>query len=262
MSVINLNINGKEVKGNAGQTILDIARANKIEIPTMCFDERVEIYGSCGLCVVEVEGIPKLLRSCATVASDGMIINTNTDRVKSSRKTALELLLSDHVGDCRPPCVLACPGYTDCQGYVGLAANMEYREGLKLIKEQLPLPTCIGRVCPHPCETACRRQLVEEPISIAYLKSFLADIDLASDDVFMPELGEPTGKKVAIIGGGPGGLSAAYFLRVAGHEATIYEQMPEMGGMLRYGIPEYRLPGQPGPPSDHKIRYQILQSLF
>lgn len=243
MSVINLNINGKEVKGNAGQTILDIARSNNIEIPTMCFDERVEIYGSCGLCVVEVEGIPKLLRSCATVASDGMIINTNTDRVKSSRKTALELLLSDHVGDCRPPCVLACPGYTDCQGYVGLAANMEYKEGLKLIKEQLPLPACIGRVCPHPCETACRRQLVEEQISIAYLKSFLADIDLASDDVFMPELGEPTGKKIAIVGGGPGGLSAAYFLRVAGHEVTIYEQMPEMGGMLRYGIPEYRLPG-------------------
>ncbi|HZH93512.1 MAG TPA: FAD-dependent oxidoreductase, partial [Tissierellaceae bacterium] len=243
MSVIHLNINGKEVRGNAGQTILDIARDNKIDIPTMCFDERVEIYGSCGMCVVEVEGVPKLLRSCATTASDGMIINTNTERVKSSRKTALELLLSDHVGDCKAPCVLACPGYTDCQGYVGLAANMEYREGLKLIKEQLPLPACIGRVCPHPCEDACRRQLVEEPISIAYLKSFLADIDLASDNVFIPELGEPTGKKIAIVGGGPGGLSAAYFLRVAGHEVTIYEQMPEMGGMLRYGIPEYRLPG-------------------
>ncbi|MDX9916615.1 MAG: FAD-dependent oxidoreductase [Gudongella sp.] len=244
MSVVHLNINGKEVKGNEGQTILDIARANNIEIPTMCFDERVEIYGSCGLCVVEVEGIPKLLRSCATIASDGMIINTNTDRVRSSRKTALELLLSDHVGDCRPPCVLACPGYTDCQGYVGLAANMEYREGLKLIKEVLPLPACIGRVCPHPCEDACRRELVEEPISIGYLKSFLADIDLASDDVYMPEIGEPTGKKIAVIGGGPGGLSAAHFLRVAGHEVTIYEQMPEMGGMLRYGIPEYRLPGR------------------
>ena len=243
MSVIHLNINGKEVKGNVGQTILDIARNNNIEIPTMCFDERVEIYGSCGLCVVEVEGIPKLLRSCATVASEGMVINTNTNRVKSSRKTALELLLSDHVGDCKAPCVLACPGYTDCQGYVGLAANMEYREGLKLIKEQLPLPACIGRVCPHPCETACRRQLVEEPISIAYLKGFLADIDLASDNVFIPELGEKTGKKVAVIGGGPGGLSAAYFLRVMGHDVVIYDMMPEMGGMLRYGIPEYRLPG-------------------
>lgn len=243
MSVIHLNINGKEVKGNQGQTILDIAKANNIEIPTMCFDERVEIYGSCGLCVVEIEGIPKLLRSCATLASEGMVINTNTNRVKSSRKTALELLLSDHVGDCKAPCVLACPGYTDCQGYVGLAANMEYREGLKLIKEQLPLPACIGRVCPHPCETACRRQLVEEPISIAYLKSFLADIDLASDNVFVPELGESTGKKVAVIGGGPGGLSAAYFLRVAGHDVVVYDMMPEMGGMLRYGIPEYRLPG-------------------
>ncbi len=243
MSRIHLNINGKEVKGNSGQTILDIAKENNIEIPTMCFDERVEIYGSCGLCVVEVEGIPKLLRSCATSAADGMIVNTNTTRVKSSRKTTLELLLSDHVGDCRPPCVLSCPGETDCQGYVGLAANMEYREGLKLIKEQLPLPASIGRVCPHPCEDACRRELVEEPVSIAYLKSFLADIDLASDDIFIPELGEPTGKKIAIIGGGPGGLSAAYFLRVAGHEVTIYEQMPQMGGMLRYGIPEYRLPG-------------------
>ncbi|NLC65528.1 MAG: FAD-dependent oxidoreductase, partial [Clostridium sp.] len=243
MTKIHLNINGKEVEGFYGQTILDIAKENNIEIPTMCFDERVEIYGSCGLCVVEIEGNPKLLRACATKASDGMIINTNTDRTKSSRKTALELLLSDHVGDCRPPCVLACPGQTDCQGYVGLAANMEYKEGLKLIKDQLPLPACIGRVCPHPCEDACRRELVEEPISIAYIKSFLADIDLASDDVFIPETGEPTGKKVAIIGGGPGGLSAAYYLRIAGHEVTIYDKMPEMGGMLRYGIPEYRLPG-------------------
>lgn len=243
MAVIHLNINGKEVQGNMGQTILDIARANAIEIPTMCFDERVEIYGSCGLCVVEVEGIPKLLRSCATMANDGMVVNTNTNKVKSSRKTALELLLSDHVGDCHAPCKRACPGDTDCQGYVGLIANGEFKESLKLIKEQLPLPASIGRVCPHPCEDACRRELVEEPVSIAYLKAFVADIDLKDKEVFMPDIAPSTGKKIGVIGGGPGGLSAAYFLLASGHDVTIYDVMPQMGGMLRYGIPEYRLPG-------------------
>ncbi|MGI6685075.1 MAG: molybdopterin-dependent oxidoreductase [Bacillota bacterium] len=239
---IRLNINGKEVVGRPNQTILDVARENGIEIPTLCFDERVETYGACGLCVVEVEGTPKLLRSCATKISEGMVIHTETERVKGSRKVALELLLSDHLGDCRPPCRQACPALTDCQGYVGLIANGKHREALELIKEQLPLPASIGRVCPHPCEDACRRQLVDEPISIAWLKSFVADIDLKSSDVFMPELSAPTGKKVAVVGGGPAGLTVSYFLAKAGHRVVIYEAMPKAGGMLRYGIPEYRLP--------------------
>lgn len=242
MSKIRLNIDGREVVGFENQTILDIAKDNNIEIPTLCYDERIEAYGSCGLCVVEVEGIPKLLRSCATQARDGMIINTNTNRVRESRKSALELLLTDHDGDCRPPCVLACPAQTDCQGYVGLIANGEYKEALKLIKEQLPLPASIGRVCPHPCEDACRRQLVEEPISIAHLKRFVADIDLDNEETFLPELMEETNKRVAIVGGGPGGLTAAYYLAKAGHKVVVFDAMPEMGGMLRYGIPQYRLP--------------------
>ncbi|SHK47047.1 molybdopterin-dependent oxidoreductase [Paramaledivibacter caminithermalis] len=242
MSEIRLNINGREVLGYKGQTILEVARSNNIEIPTLCYDEKMEIYGSCGLCVVEVEGVPKLLRACATEIREGMVVQTNTDRVRESRKTALELLLSDHVGDCRPPCVLACPAGTDCQGYVGLIANGEYKEALKLIKEQLPLPASIGRVCPHPCEDACRRQLADEPISIAWLKSFVADIDLKDEEVFMPEIKPPTGKRVAVIGGGPGGLTAAYYLAKEGHKVVIFDAMPEMGGMLRYGIPQYRLP--------------------
>ena len=242
MSEIRLNIDGIEVKGHQGDTILEIAKSYDIEIPTLCFDERMDIYGSCGMCVVEVEGIPKLLRSCATQARDGMVVKTHTNRVVESRKIALELLLSDHVGDCRPPCILACPGQTDCQGYVGLVANGEFEEALKLVKEQLPLPGCIGRVCPHPCEDACRRQLVEEPIAIAWQKRFIADIDMNKENMFIPDLSAPTGKRVAIVGGGPAGLTAAYFLAVKGHDVTIYDMMPQMGGMLRYGIPEYRLP--------------------
>lgn len=241
MNKFRLNINGKEVTGVAGQTILEVARENDIFIPTLCYDERTKIYGSCGLCMCEVEGNPKLCKACATEIAPGMVIRTNTERVIESRKTNLELLLSNHTGDCRPPCVLACPGQTDCQGYVGLIANGEYEKALELIKDKIPLPAALGRVCPHPCEEACRRGLIDEPISIQQLKRFAADVDLEGE-VFVPECEEDTGKSVAIIGGGPMGLSAAYFLRQMGHDVTIFESMPNAGGMLRYGIPEYRLP--------------------
>jgi len=243
MAAITLKINNIELTGEAGQSILDVARAVGIDIPTLCHDPRVETYGACGLCVVECEGTPKLLRACSTMAAQGMAISTDTPRVRENRKAALELLLSDHTGDCRAPCMLACPAQTDCQGYVGLIANGAHHEALKLIKEKIPLPASIGRVCPHPCETACRRTLVEEPISIAALKSFVADIDLHGE-AYTPAIASETGKKVAVIGGGPGGLTAAYFLRIQGHAVTIFDAMPAMGGMLRYGIPEYRLPKQ------------------
>lgn len=242
MTMLNINIDGKELKGYAGQTILELARENGIEIPTLCHDERLETYGACGLCVVEVEGNNRLLRACATEISPDMVVITDSERVQASRKTTLELLLSDHVGDCRPPCVKACPAQTDCQGYVGLIANGEFQEALKLIKEQIPLPASIGLVCPHPCEEACRRQLVEEPIAIAALKTFAAEQDIYKDNAFLPELKAPSGKRAAIIGGGPAGLTAAHFLAIEGHEVFIYEAMPQAGGMLRYGIPQYRLP--------------------
>ena len=242
MSTINITIDGIQCTGEAGQTVLQIARANGIDIPTLCYDERVKVYGACGVCVVEGEGMPKLMRSCATIAADGAVYHTDSPRVKQARKIAFELLMSDHEGDCRGPCKLNCPAQTDCQEYLKQIALGNDKEAVRIIKEHLPLPASIGRVCPHPCEDACRRQYVEEPISIAYLKYFAADNDLFSEDKFVPEIAPETGKKVGIIGGGPGGLTAAYFLRTKGHEVTIYDQMPYMGGMLRYGIPEYRLP--------------------
>lgn len=242
MDMIKVTINGKEITAEKGKTILQIAEAGGIEIPTLCYIEEIKPYGACGLCTVEVEGMPKLLRACSAVASDGMVINTDTPRIRQSRKIALELLMSDHTGDCKGPCSLNCPAGTDCQGYVKLISQGKFKEAVALVKDRVPLPASIGRVCPHPCETACRRKLVEEPISIAFLKSFAADEDLESGDKFMPEIAESTGKSVGIIGGGPAGLTAAYFLAVKGHKVTVYDAMPKMGGMLRYGIPQYRLP--------------------
>ena len=240
--MFNIKIDGIELQAAPGTTILEAAQSVGIEIPTLCHDKRIEEYGACGICVVEAAGIPKLLRACSTKISDGMDINTKSERVVKSRKFALDMLLSNHTGDCKAPCSLACPAGTDCQGYVGLIANGEYEEALKLIKQRIPLPAAIGRVCPHPCQTACRRGLVEDPIQIAYLKSFVADIDLESENAFVPELAELNGKTVSIIGGGPAGLTAAYFLRIKGYSVKIYDKMPKMGGMLRYGIPQYRLP--------------------
>ncbi len=242
MDKIKITVNGHEMLGNRGETILNIAAANGIEIPNLCYNCNLKIYGACGLCLVEGEGMPKLMRACATVAADGMVLSTETPRVKKARKIALELLMSDHDGDCVAPCSLNCPARTDIQGYIKQIALGNDKEAVKIIKEKIPMPASIGRVCPHPCEATCRRRLVEEPLSVAFLKAFAADKDLASDDPYTAVCEEATGKKVSVIGGGPAGLSAAYYLCLAGHDVTIYEAMPEMGGMLRYGIPEYRLP--------------------
>ena len=241
MEMINLTINGQKITAPAGSTILEAARQNGIYIPTLCYDEAVEVYGACGLCVVEAEGVPKLLRSCSAKVAEGMVVNTESDRVVKSRKIAMELLMSAHDGDCVAPCQLACPANTDCQGYVGLIANGEFDAALKLIKDKISLPASIGRVCPHPCEKACRRAKVEEPINIAQLKAFAADMDL-NGDAYVPECAEDTGKRVAIVGGGPAGLTAALYLRKLGHQVTVFDMMDKMGGMLRYGIPQYRLP--------------------
>ncbi|MBQ9891176.1 MAG: FAD-dependent oxidoreductase [Firmicutes bacterium] len=242
MNQITITVDGKKCTGPEGATILNIARLNGIEIPSLCYNGLVKTYGACGVCVVESESSPKLLRSCSTEAVDGAVYHTDTERVKKARRIAFELIMSDHEGDCLPPCMLRCPANSNCQAYIKQIALGNNKEATKIVKETNPLPASIGRVCPHPCEKDCRRQHVDEPLSIAFLKYFAADKDLFSEDRYKPEVARDTGKRVGIIGGGPAGLTAAYFLRLKGHDVTVCDMMPHMGGMLRYGIPEYRLP--------------------
>lgn len=241
---LNVILNGEITRANAGETILELANRNNIEIPTLCNDPRIEPYTSCYVCVVEVEGMRGLQASCSTKIAEGMKIDTHNEKVKMARKTALDLLLSNHYADCLGPCIQACPAGVDVQAYISLIDKGQYREAVSVIKETNPLPAICGRVCVRPCEDACRRNLLEEgaAVGIDYMKRFAADYDLESDNKYVPEIKPSTGKKVAVIGAGPGGLSAGYFLQKEGHQVDIFEAAPKAGGWLRYGIPEYRLP--------------------
>ena len=138
------------------------------------------------------------------------------------------------------PCVELCPAHVDVPGYISLVGEERYDDAIRLIRKDNPFPSVCGLVCEHPCETHCRRTIVDSPLNIRGIKRFAVD---HAGEVPAPPRAPSSGKTVAIVGGGPSGLTAAYFLSLMGHTVTVFERKPKLGGMLRYGIPSYRLPG-------------------
>jgi formate dehydrogenase beta subunit len=386
---IRLTIDGQEVEVEKGTTVLEAAQQAGIYIPTLCHHPDLEPYGGCRLCVIEIEGIRGLPTACTTPATDGMVVRTNSPQIDQVRRTALELMLTEHPHACltchrreycgpydiclrnvavtercvvcpnnghcelqnvaryiklddirlpykpkelpvktddplfirdynlcimcarcvrmcqevrrtgaidlayrgfqsivstpfdRPlidsgckfclacvevcptaalrdkgaeglseaereaflvPCKHACPLEIDIPRFIRLISERRFADALAVIAEKTPFPLICGTVCHHPCEAKCRRGEVNEPIAIRVLKRFLAE-RAPIGGVRRIKLVPPSGKRVAIVGAGPAGLTAAYYLsRLCGHSITVLEELPEAGGMLRYGIPEYRLP--------------------
>ncbi|MFC1669474.1 FAD-dependent oxidoreductase [Spirochaetota bacterium] len=242
MKKIKFLLNDEIVEVDAGTNILEAAKSKGIFIPTLCHNKELEPISYCYICVVEVEGKDDLVPSCSTEVTEGMKVWTSTEKVKETRRTCIELLLSDHLGDCLGPCMTACPAGIDIPGFIKHIAAGENRKSLELIKRNMPFPGVLGRVCKRPCEDACRRQLVEEPIAICNLKRFAADEISGSGDEYLPKKSSGTGKKIAVIGAGPAGMSAAYYLQILGHSCTVFDKNDAPGGMLRFGIPRFRLP--------------------
>ncbi|MFO7946545.1 MAG: FAD-dependent oxidoreductase [Armatimonadota bacterium] len=237
-----LTIDGQPVEVEEGATILEAARKLGVSIPTLCHHEGCEPPTSCMVCVVQVNGSEQLVPSCATQAVEGMEIESETDHVRAARRMALELLLGDHTGDCVAPCQIACPAHLDIPGMIGLIQSGRMDEAVALVKERIPLPATLGRICPELCEKACRRGQVDIPVSIRLLKRFVGDYDIHSESRYTPECEPPTDQHVAVIGAGPAGLSAAYYLLQKGHSCTIFDDHEQPGGMLRYGVSDADLP--------------------
>ena len=242
MSTVNLTIDGQPIAVAPGTTILSAARTLGLSIPTLCYVEGFEHSASCFLCAVKIEGRPNLWPSCATPAGEGMIVISDSDEVRAARKTSLELLLSDHAGDCIGPCRTGCPARLDIPGFIAGIAAGDHPKAAQIVTDDLTLPSSLGRVCPRLCEQRCRQCDVEEALSIRNLHRFTADHQRQAGTP--APLAPPTGRRVAIVGAGPAGLAAAHHLLQRGHGAVLFDAHPQPGGMLRYGIPEFRLPRQ------------------
>ncbi|MBM3496361.1 MAG: glutamate synthase [Armatimonadetes bacterium] len=237
-----ITIDGRTVAAPEGATILEAAELAGIAIPTLCYLPGRPAQTSCMLCVVRIEGMARLVPACATRAADGMAVHSESDEVRTARRTAIELLLSDHLGDCIGPCQGVCPAHMDIPSMMRLTSEGRFREALIVVKDRIALPAVLGRICPDLCEKGCRRAAHDGALSVCLTKRFVADHDLESGDPYLPECEPASGIRIAIIGSGPAGLAAAYYLCQMGHACTIYEAQPKPGGMLRYGVPREELP--------------------
>ncbi|KPK81694.1 MAG: hypothetical protein AMS27_15270 [Bacteroides sp. SM23_62_1] len=238
--MIHIKINDKEISVREGTTILAAARKIGIEIPAMCFNEEAGSFASCMVCIVKETISGKFLPSCSALVEEGMKIITDDPEVREARRMALELLLSDHLGDCQAPCQITCPAHMNIPLMNRLLMEGKTNEALQVVVQDIPFPAVLGRICPAPCEGACRRKSVDEPVSICLLKRFTGDHgiypEVSKELKMIPE------KKIAIIGAGPAGLSAAYYLSQSGYFCEIFDKNELPGGMLRYGVPDKNLP--------------------
>jgi len=240
--MIQLTINQQPLKVPKGTTLLKAAQQLGLNVPTLCYSEDLEKHTSCMVCVVEEIHSGKLLPACTALAEDGMAIDTESSLVIKARQSALDLLISEHVGDCEGPCQLICPAHMNIPLMLRQIVSGQFQAAVRTVRERIAIPAILGRICPAPCENGCRRKEVDDPVSICLLKRFAADTDLSSSNPKIPEKKPRSGKRAVIVGAGPAGLSAAYYLILMGHECTLIDDQSSAGGQLQTAVPEEILP--------------------
>lgn len=236
--MVQIKINGHETIVEEGTSVLKAAEAAGFTVPSMCYNEELGHFTSCMLCLVKDDSNNRLIPSCSVTATEGMSITTEDDEIKEARQTGLELLLSEHVGDCQGPCQVACPAHMNIPQMNRLIAAGKFEAALKLVKKDIALPAVLGRICPAPCEGACHRKTVDTSVSICLLKRFVGD----ENDIHPFEPLPMTGKRVAVIGAGPAGLAAAYYLQLNGYQTVLFDKENFAGGLLRTNIDPELLP--------------------
>jgi len=236
--MIKLNINNTEIEAETGTSILEAAELVGIKIPNMCHNSGLEHFTSCMLCLVRDISENKLIPACVAKVRQDMQILTDDKEIQDLRQMAVELLLSEHTGDCEAPCRIACPAFMNIPLMNRLIATGNMKKALEVVKKDIALPGVLGRICPAPCEKACKRAAIDEAVSVCLLKRF--SFDKAGDNIEVVKT-ECGSKKAAVIGAGPAGLSAAYFLQINGIQTTVYDKNEMPGGALRYDIPDTKL---------------------
>jgi len=229
MTKINLTVDGEPVRVE-GQTLLEVLRGQNIDIPALCALPEYPPFNACMLCLVEDLRTGMLVPACSTPAKEGDRISVRGERVREARRAALELLISEHDGDCEAPCRRGCPAYMDIPRMIRAIMHGDRNAALLTVRRHIALPTVLGWICPAPCEQLCRRGKTETPVAVRLLERFSAE----AGNVSPPESPTAaTGKTVAVIGAGPAGLSAARYILEAGHSCVLFDRNPGPGGMLR-----------------------------
>jgi ferredoxin len=242
--MVHLKIDNRKIEAKDGSVLMEVIRGTGTDVPSMCYLKNAEHFTSCMVCVVKDRKSGKMIPSCSMKAEEGMDIISADEEVLEARKTALDLMLSEHVGDCEAPCQVTCPAHMDIPLMNRLLGEGKFSEALKVVKKDIALPSVLGWICPAPCEGACRRKPIDGAVSICLLKRYAGDHDMAKDTPWKPDIAPKSNKKVSIIGAGPAGLAAAYHLALKGHQCTVIDRNEKAGGSLCKEVSEEELPAQ------------------
>lgn len=227
-----LKIDNRELELDRPVSIHEAAARLGIDIPTLCYEPGREHFTSCMICMVKDKKSGRLLPACSAPVAEGMDIETLNDEIRAFRKATLELLLGDHVGDCEAPCQCLCPLHMEIPKMIREIQSGDRPEAIRTVRRDIAIASILERFCNVPCERGCRRGKHDEPLSIREMTRHVADWDLRRDSPYTPPRDARSGKRVAVVGAGPTGLSAAYYLALRGHDVVVHEKSARVGGRI------------------------------